>query len=228
MKKSFIFLCLFFIVFALNARAIQEEYRAAEERARISYAFGMVIGLSFDFGSMGIDFDYTAFAEGLRAAVENNPQLSEAEAYDIVEIAITEAMERQTVVYRQIEEDFLNANIMRPEVMFTESGLQYEIIEETTGEKPNFDSIVRVHYTSTFIDGAEFDNSYEEDGAYIPMYLIIEGLTEGISLMSVGSIYRFYIPSYIGYGSEGIQPVIPPYSTLIFTVELLEILNEGF
>ena len=229
MKKLIIFPCLFFVVFALNARAIQEEYRAAEEKARVSYAFGMVIGLSFDFGSMGIDFDYSAFAEGLKAVIENdNYQFSEMEAYDIIGAALDEAMERQAVVYRQIEEDFLNENVIRPEVMFTESGLQFEIIEETTGEKPRYDSVVKVNYIGTLIDGTTFDSSYDYDGAYIPLDMVIEGWSEGLMLMSVGSIYRLYIPSYLAYGTEGFHPVIPPYSTLIFTVELLEILNEEF
>jgi len=229
MKKLIIFPCLFFVVFALNARAIQEEYRAAEEKARVSYAFGMVIGLSFDFGSMGIDFDYSAFAEGLKAVIENdNYQFSEMEAYDIIGAALDEAMERQAVVYRQIEEDFLNENVIRPEVMFTESGLQFEIIEETTGEKPRYDSVVKVNYIGTLIDGTTFDSSYDYDGAYIPLDMVIEGWSEGLMLMSVGSIYRLYIPSYLAYGTEGFHPVIPPYSTLIFTVELLEIFNEEF
>jgi FKBP-type peptidyl-prolyl cis-trans isomerase len=228
MKKLFVFvcLCLFVCVLSLHARGIQEDYRAAEEKARVSYAFGMAIGSNFNLGAMGIEFDYAAFTDGLRAMVEaGEPQFSEQEAMEIIETALQNAMETRANQNRLLEREFLTMNSQRPEIMVTETGLQYEIIENTEGEKPKADSVVRVLYTGTFIDGTPFDSSVEEDGSYIPMELVINGWTEGLMLMSIGSQYRLFIPSYLAYGSDGIQGIIPPYSTLIFTVKLLEIVN---
>jgi len=229
MKKLFVFFCLFLTVFALHARAIREDYRKAEEKARVSYSFGMVIGSNLK--TAGIDFDYDAFTEGVMSMIEENmsPQFSEQEAMEIIETALQESMDRRSAENRLAEELFLANNREKPNIIVTESGLQYEIIVETDGEKPESNSIVRVNYVGTFSDGSSFDSSTDENGAYIPLDMVIPGWTEGLMLMSVGSTYRLYVPSNLAYGREGIQSVIPPYSTLIFMVELLEILSpESF
>jgi FKBP-type peptidyl-prolyl cis-trans isomerase len=228
MKKSVVFLCMLFTVAALHARAIQEDFRNAEEKARISYAFGMIIGSNLS--TAPIDFDYDAFTEGVRSILDNTrePQFSEQEAIEIVELAMHVAMERIAEEHRLIEAEFLFINSQRSAVQFTPSGLQYEIIQETDGKKPNANSIVRVHYTGTFMNGSLFDASYEENGAYIPLDMVIRGWTEGVMLMGEGSIYRLFIPSNLAYGKDGIQGIIPPYSTLIFVVELLEVMDDDF
>jgi FKBP-type peptidyl-prolyl cis-trans isomerase len=227
MKKSFAFLCLFFAVLMLHAKAIQEDYKNAEEKARLSYAFGMIIGSNLGLNQMDIDFDFKAFTEGLKAVMEGSqPQLSEQEAMEIIEAALYNAEEKQSSASMLKEEEFLAANSQRQDVQTTASGLQYEIIQDTEGEKPKDDSVVRVNYTGTFIDGRAFDSSTEENGAYIPLEHVISGWAEGLMLMSPGSIYRLFIPSDLAYGKDGIQGVIPPYSTLIFTVELLEIIDD--
>ena len=227
MKKLVIFLSLFFLVLTLHARAIQEDYTDADERAKVSYAFGMAIGSNFNLSSMGIEFDYDAFSDGLKAMIEPGmqPQFSEQEAMEIIENALQEASERRTTQNKVMEEEFLALNRQRSGIKVTESGLQYEIFTETNGEKPNDDSVVRVKYTGTFIDGKPFDSSTEDEGSFIPLDMVIPGWTEGLMLMSVGSNYRFYIPSDLAYGNDGIQGIIPPYSTLIFTVTLLEIVS---
>jgi len=229
MKKTFIFICLFLSVLALHARAIQEDFRNAEEKARLSYALGMTIGYNFGLRSMGIEFDYEAFAEGLRAAMEDSiePQFSEQEAMEIVETALQNAMEKTAEANRLSEEEFLANNSRRPEIQTTPSGLQYEIIMETNGEKPAPNSVVSVYYEGTFIDGSLFDSS-EGEAVNIPLDMVIPGWTEGLMLMGTGSKYRIYIPSNLAYGKTGVQNFIPPYSTLIFTVELLEILTTNY
>jgi len=223
MKKLFVFLCLFFAVLTLQARAIQEDYRKADEKAQMSYAFGMAIGINFNLNSMGIEFDYAAFTEGLRAIIEDGEtQLTEQEALEIIETALENASERRMAQNRLLEEEFLALNARRPEVHVTESGLQYEILRDASGPKPNEDSTVKVKYTGTFVDGRLFDSSAEEGGTFIPLEFVFPGWAEGLMLMSPGSHYRLYIPSELAYGSDGIQGIIPPYSTLIFDVELLE------
>jgi FKBP-type peptidyl-prolyl cis-trans isomerase len=227
MKKLIIFLCLFFAVLMLHAKAIQEDLKKAEEKARLSYAFGMVIGSNLGLDQMNIEFDYNAFAEGIKAAIEGNQALlSDQEAMEIIEAALYNAGEIQSSLSREKEDDFFATNGQREVVQTTASGLQYEILQNADGEKPKIDSVVRVNYTGTFIDGRAFDSSTEENGAYIPLEHVISGWSEGLMLMSPGSVYRLFIPSNLAYGKDGIQGVIPPYSTLIFTVELLEIIDD--
>ena len=225
MKKLLVFVCLILPAFSLYARAIQEDYGRASEKARVSYAFGVLIGSNLR--TADVEFDYDAFTDGVRDIMENGTaQFTDQEAIEIVEAALQKAFDRRNLENRRAEEEFLAANSQRPEVSITPSGLQYEIIVETDGEKPSPNSTVRVFYTGTFTDGSVFDYSMEEDGAYIPLQMVIPGWTEGLLLMSEGSRYLLYIPSDLAYGTDGIQSIIPPYSTLIFDVELLEIIEE--
>ncbi|MCO5232684.1 MAG: FKBP-type peptidyl-prolyl cis-trans isomerase [Chitinophagales bacterium] len=121
------------------------------------------------------------------------------------------------------EEDFLNENAKKPGVITTNSGLQYEIIKEGTGPKPNAKSEVEVHYVGTLLDGKEFDSSIKRgESVKFVLNQVIPGWTEGVQLMNVGSKYKFYIPSNLAYGTEGApQGGIGPNETLIFEIELL-------
>ena len=121
-------------------------------------------------------------------------------------------------------EQFLAENAKREGVKTTESGLQYEVIEATLGQKPKATDKVKVHYEGTLIDGTIFDSSYKRGEAIsFPLNGVIKGWTEGLQLMSVGSKYKFFIPYQLAYGERGAGASIPPYAALIFTVELLGI-----
>jgi FKBP-type peptidyl-prolyl cis-trans isomerase FklB len=123
-------------------------------------------------------------------------------------------------------EAFLAKNKEKPGVTVTASGLQYEVIKLGTGPKPTAESTVKVHYVGTLIDGTEFDSSIKrKEPAQFPVSGVIPGWTEALQLMPVGSKFRLCIPQSIAYGATGAGQVIKPYSTLIFEVELLEIVK---
>ena len=119
---------------------------------------------------------------------------------------------------------FLAENASKEGVKTTESGLQYMVLE--TGDGPTLDrsSTVKVHYEGRLIDGTVFDSSYQRgEPVSFPLNAVIAGWTEGLQLMQVGSTYTLYIPHQLGYGDRGAGSDIPPFSTLIFSVELLSI-----
>jgi FKBP-type peptidyl-prolyl cis-trans isomerase FklB len=148
------------------------------------------------------------------------------EAYQVFNEAFIALEKEREAVSRQPENDFLAENSNKPGVIVTESGLQYEVLVEGSGEKPTADSMVRAHYEGTLIDGTVFDSSYSEgEPIEFPLYGVISGWTEALQLMNVGSKYRLVIPSDLGYGPQGRGAKIPPYSTLIFDVELLDIIQ---
>ena len=119
---------------------------------------------------------------------------------------------------------FLGANKRKPGVKETASGLQYKVITMGEGAKPEATDKVKVHYSGTLIDGKEFDSSYKRNQpAEFGLNQVIKGWTEGLQLMNVGSKYVFYIPSGLAYGPKG-PAAIGPNQTLIFTVELLDII----
>ncbi|MEO0563553.1 MAG: FKBP-type peptidyl-prolyl cis-trans isomerase [Chloroflexota bacterium] len=119
---------------------------------------------------------------------------------------------------------FLAENAKRDEIHVTESGLQYEVKQEAEGPKPTAADTVEVHYHGTFLNNKTFDSTYNRgQPIQFPLNGVIAGWTEGLQLMSVGSVYKFYIPYDLAYGEQGHPAGIPGFSTLIFEVELLDI-----
>jgi FKBP-type peptidyl-prolyl cis-trans isomerase len=226
MKKAI--LALGFVLFAitLHAKGIQDDINLTEEKAKVSYAFGIAIGS--EILSTGLELDYYAFTEGLKAIMENDEaEYSLDEAVEIVQNALQAAQTKKFEENRIREELFLAANGERPEVHVTGSGLQYEVLAEGNGDKPSGTDVVKVHYEGVLIDGSQFDSSYARDEpAEFPLTGVIAGWAEGLQLMSVGSTYKLYIPSGLAYGEYGAGAVIPPFSTLVFTVELLDIVGH--
>jgi len=136
------------------------------------------------------------------------------------------AFEKQYAADKQSNADFLADNAKKEGVKTLESGLQYKVIREGTGKKPLATDRVKVHYHGTNIKGEVFDSSVERDTpAEFPLNAVISGWTEGLQLMSVGSKYILYVPYDLAYGEQGRGDKIGPYATLIFEVELLDILQ---
>ena len=121
---------------------------------------------------------------------------------------------------------FLEENAKRPEITVTESGLQYEVLATGEGEKPTAESTVRVDYHGTLVNGTVFDSSYERgQPAEFPVGGVIKGWTEALQMMPVGTKWRLYVPHELAYGERGAGAAIAPFSTLVFDVELHEILS---
>ncbi|GHV60559.1 hypothetical protein AGMMS49587_02250 [Spirochaetia bacterium] len=227
MKRITAALCLFAAAFSLYGKAVAEDAARLDEKQNTSYAFGLVLGS--DLKQTGLEFDYTAFTEGFRASVEGRGgRYSLDEAVELVQTAFREAMAAQAERSRAKEVQYLAENGVREGVITTGSGLQYEVIDSGGGKKPGKGAIVRVNYEGTLTDGTVFDSTWERnEAAEFPLDRVIPGWDEGIRLMGVGDHFIFYIPSGLAYGEQGAGEVIPPFSTLIFKVELLEILDSA-
>lgn len=191
---------------------------------KISYALGLSMGQQLL--SSGVEkLNYADLAKGIEHVLEKKqPEIAYTEAQTILNQFFTELEQKIAGQAKEAGEKFLAENAKRPEVKTTPSGLQYEIIEATIGQKPKATDKVKVHYEGTLTDGTVFDSSYKR-GEPITFGLnqVIKGWTEGLQLMSIGSKYKLYIPYQLGYGAQGAGAAIPPYAALIFTVELLGI-----
>lgn len=201
---------------------------------RISYALGLSMGNNFR--SSGIDkIDVADFADGVAAVFSGEkPKMSYDEAKEEIRKYFTAMEERQRAaaaemgkVNREAGEAFLSENGKRAEVKTTASGLQYEVITEGNGPKPGRGDQVKVHYTGRLIDGTVFDSSVERgEPATFGVTQVIPGWVEALQLMSAGSKWRLFIPSALAYGPNGAGGVIGPDATLIFDVELLEVIGK--
>ncbi len=197
---------------------------------KTGYAIGTDIGASIKVAKA--DFDTDALIQGLKDALSDTEfALTEEELATLrqqfsgkMQQARMTEMQGQSEKNRKEGEMFLAENAKREGVITTESGLQYEVIKEGEGSKPAAEDTVTVHYKGTLIDGTTFDSSIERgEPATFPLNMVIRGWTEGVQLMSVGSKFKFYIPSELGYGDRGAPPRIGPGAALIFEVELLGI-----
>ena len=191
---------------------------------KISYAIGLSMGQNL-MGSGVTSLEYADLAAGIKDVLEKNqPQISYQEAQQVLNKFFTEVETKIAGEAKAAGEAFLAENAKREGVKVTESGLQYEVIEATIGQKPKATDKVRVHYEGTLIDGTVFDSSYKRgESITFGLNQVIKGWTEGLQLMSIGSKYKLYLPYQLAYGERGAGANIPPYAALIFTVELLGI-----
>ncbi|RMH59537.1 MAG: FKBP-type peptidyl-prolyl cis-trans isomerase [Zetaproteobacteria bacterium] len=202
------------------------------ENAKFSYAVGLDIGRSV--AGLGNDVDQDALVAGIRDQLNGNkPKLSQEEAVKVQQAFFKKRAEKKAAERKAAGEKnkaegekFLAENAKRKGVHVTASGLQYEVLKQGDGPKPKPTDRVKVHYRGTFIDGTEFDSSYSRgQPAVFPLNGVIKGWTEGLQLMPVGSKYKFYLPANLAYGEQGAGNRIGPNKTLIFEVELLDIVK---
>ena len=199
---------------------------------KLSYALGMSMG--HNFKGTGIKTLNSAdFAAGVASVYDGvKPEMTFDEAKRIVneyfaklEAEMQAEAAKQGEVNRKNGEAFLTENAKREGIKVTESGLQYEVINEGTGKKAKATDQVKCHYEGTLIDGTLFDSSIKRgEPAVFGVNQVIPGWVEALQLMPEGSKWKLYIPSDLAYGARGAGEMIPPHSTLVFEVELLEVL----
>ncbi len=192
---------------------------------KFSYAIGLGIGQNLlGMGAKNISVD--DFAQAISDVLNGNQTaISHNEAREIVNQYFAEFEKKVSAENVEKGKEFLANNKQKPEVKTLQSGLQYEVITEGNGRKPKSTDRVKCHYEGTLIDGTLFDSSIQRgEPAVFGVNQVIQGWVEALQLMTEGSKWRLYIPSELGYGAQGAGEMIPPHSTLIFDVELLEVL----
>lgn len=209
--------------------AAQSDVDLENESNRIGYSIGVNIGQNLIqqniLGSVPLD----AFMAGLSDAIDGSVQLGDQEMMMALQSFMQQQQQAQQDALDEnlaAAEAFLAENGQRDGVMTTDSGLQYEIIEEgpADGASPTENDTVLAHYHGTLPDGTVFDSSVQRgEPASFGLAQVIPGWTEALQLMSVGDKWRLYIPPQLAYGEASPTPAIPPNSALIFEVELLEI-----
>lgn len=214
-----------FIGSALHAQALETQ------KDRISYMIGMNFGIQLKNVEEEVDMDRViqglqdAFAGKETLLTNEEAQQLSNEFRQMMTEKQGERMKKMAAENKAKGDAYLAENKAKSGVKTTESGLQYQVLRQGNGPTPKANDRVKVHYVGTLIDGTKFDSSYDrETPAEFPLSGVIPGWTEGLQLMPVGSKYKLFIPGELGYGESGSGP-IPPNSTLVFEVELLEILN---
>ena len=192
---------------------------------KFSYAIGLGIGQNLlSMGAQGINVE--DFAQAI-ADVLNRKEtaISHNEAREIVNKYFAELEEKMNAENIEKGKAFLAENAYKEGIVTLPSGLQYEVITEGNGKKPSATDRVKCHYEGTLIDGTLFDSSIKRgQPAVFGVNQVIRGWVEALQLMSEGSKWRLFIPSELGYGAQQAGEMIPPHSTLIFEVELIEVL----
>ena len=198
---------------------------------KVSYALGLGIGQQLSqMGASELNID--DFAQAIKDVIARAElKVQHREAQQIVqdyfaqqEKKINAQRAEQGKAQKEAGEKYLAENAKKEGVVTTKSGLQYKVLTEGSGKQPTAKDTVMCHYEGFLIDGTVFDSSVQRgEPATFPLQQVIAGWTEGLQLMKEGAKYRFFIPYRLGYGEGGAGASIPPYATLIFDVELIQV-----
>ncbi len=207
--------------------SLTPEVDLATDEQKVSYGFGLQFGDQLRRNSFdGLDVD--AVCAGIRHWYEHQrAAISEAELNPSYKVIQDRAQARAAELAQKrqaLAQQFMEANAAREEVTTTASGLQYEVLEEGSGDKPGPQSTVVTHYHGTFVDGTVFDSSVERgEPAEFGVHQVIPGWTEALQLMSVGDKWRIACPPTLAYGEQGAGDSIPPNTALVFEIHLIAI-----
>lgn len=191
---------------------------------KVSYALGLSLGSNLK--SNGLDgLDYKKLAKGIEDLMEGaQPEMSIEEAQAIINAYFQELQNKAFEANIAEGKKFLTENAAREGVVTLESGLQYEVLTAGTGATPKASDTVKVHYHGTLLSGDVFDSSVKRgEPATFGVTQVIRGWVEALQLMPVGSKWKLFIPSDLAYGAQGAGQSIAPHTTLVFEVELIDI-----
>ena len=198
---------------------------------KVSYALGLGIGQQL--AQMGAqELDINDFAQAIKDVISGAElKVQHREAQQIVQEYFAQQEQKlnaqraeQGKAQKAAGEKYLQENAKKEGVVTTKSGLQYKVLSEGSGKQPTAKDTVMCHYEGFLIDGTVFDSSVQRgEPATFPLQQVIAGWTEGLQLMKEGAKYRFFIPYRLGYGEGGAGASIPPFATLIFDVELIQV-----
>ena len=209
---------------------VPRQMTSVKEKA--SYTIGFSIGSSIKSDDMDLDLGF--LFEGLRDATQGKPRrLTDEEVQAVMAAFQAEMQKRQQAsalaaggTNAKEGAAFLAANTKKPGVVTLPSGLQYQVIKPGTGPMPTARDTVKTHYRGTLLGGKEFDSSYSQGKpAEFRVNRVIDGWTEALQRMKVGAKWKLFIPSNLAYGARGSAPDIGPNATLIFDIELIEIVK---
>jgi FKBP-type peptidyl-prolyl cis-trans isomerase FkpA len=216
------------IVSSCNPKSSVTGSKVKSPEDSLAYALG--IANYFYYMTDSIEIDPVLLAKGMLDAKDGKNTLDEqaAQGYVMTYMQKRQADQMKKMYGKNIDEGekFLADNKKRDGVQETASGLQYEVVTMGTGAKPTAVDMVKVHYTGKLLDSTTFDSSVDRgEPVEFGVNQVIQGWQEGLQLMPVGSKFKFYIPYELAYGEQGTGP-IPPFSTLVFDVELLDIVKQ--
>lgn len=232
-KKTFITLLFIAAAFTVNAQA-KKKKTVAKTTVKImslsqldsaSYAFGQKIAESLKNEGVS-NLNYMLLGRGMQDIFGGKEAMIDSyKSQSIIQEFLANVKKSKFDTTLKAGEAFLKLNKTKPGIITTASGLQYEVIRDSVaGTNPKKTDEVTVHYKGTLLNGKTFDSSYDrKEPATFGLDKVIPGWTEGVQLMKTGSKYRFFIPYQLAYGDRGAGANIPPYSTLIFEVELIKI-----
>jgi len=234
MKAVFFLLLLPFSTIFAQKKSPQKQGTSSSHAAApmtgidsLSYAIGVQVAEYYK--TQGVEKLNTDYVKKAFNDVLNNKPLaiSEDECNMNIQQKLQEFMTKKTRAVKEQGLKFLEENKKRAGIVTLPDGMQYEIVTKGTGPIPKATDTVQANYIGTLIDGMEFDNSYKRgEPLTIPVSGVIRGWTEALEMMPVGSTWKLYIPSDLAYGDRGAGGAIPGGSTLIFTIELLNIVNK--
>ena len=193
---------------------------------KISYALGLSVGGSLK--SSGVEaLESAVFTEAIEAVMKGaETKMSSEEANQMLQEFFAAIQAKAEATLTKVGKEFLAKNKLNEGVVELESGLQYKVLTAGTGAKPSADAQVKCHYHGTLINGNVFDSSVERgEPAVFPVNGVIKGWVEALQMMEVGAKWQLFVPSDLAYGAQGAGGVIGPHETLIFEVELLEIVK---
>ncbi|MFO7658849.1 MAG: FKBP-type peptidyl-prolyl cis-trans isomerase N-terminal domain-containing protein [Bacteroidales bacterium] len=234
-NKKFIYLSLIFfsVIFAQCQNISRKDYskvKVTNELDTVSYYLGVLWGKQA-MANKVTQLSYEALIKGFEQAFNNDSTIPAEYAVSMylnqyVSKKHEASLKEESKDYIEKNEKFLEENKKKEGVITLSSGLQYKINTEGTGPRPAASDMVKVHYTGALIDGTKFDSSFDRgEPSVLAVSGLIIGFTEALMLMPVGSKWTIYIPEQLGYGGRP-QGSITPFSTLIFDVELLEIVQD--